>query len=82
MIFIKIKVFAILKDILGQDEFFFQIARRMSCQDVFTLLKNEYGSELSILEGCAVAINGHYAHRDSRIAAGDELAILPPVSGG
>jgi molybdopterin converting factor subunit 1 len=30
----------------------------------------------------AIAINGHYASRDASLAEGDEVALIPPVSGG
>lgn len=31
---------------------------------------------------CRLARNGQYLREDELIAAGDELAVLPPVSGG
>ncbi|MBA3795382.1 MAG: MoaD/ThiS family protein, partial [Rubrobacter sp.] len=30
----------------------------------------------------AFAINGEYARMDGRVGPGDEVALLPPVSGG
>ena len=79
---IKVKVFAVLKEIFGWDEFDLQVSENVSCQDVFTLLKNEYGEKLAILEHSLIAVNGKYAGPHSKLLAGDELAILPPVSGG
>jgi molybdopterin converting factor small subunit len=29
-----------------------------------------------------LAVNGEYADRATRIAAGDEVALMPPVQGG
>jgi molybdopterin synthase catalytic subunit/molybdopterin converting factor small subunit len=34
------------------------------------------------LAGVAIAVNQEYARREQRLADGDEVAILPPVSGG
>jgi molybdopterin converting factor subunit 1 len=30
----------------------------------------------------AFAVNGEYARGDTRVSSGDEVAVLPPVSGG
>jgi molybdopterin converting factor small subunit len=30
----------------------------------------------------AFAVNGEYARGDARVSPGDEVAVLPPVSGG
>lgn len=30
----------------------------------------------------AFAVNGEYAERDASVSGGDEVAVLPPVSGG
>ena len=30
----------------------------------------------------AFAVNGEYARMEDRVGPGDELAVLPPVSGG
>ena len=30
----------------------------------------------------AFAVNGEYARMDGRVGPGDEVAVLPPVSGG
>jgi len=37
---------------------------------------------LGKLPPCALAVNRSYAERDTPLADGDELALLPPVSGG
>lgn len=42
-----------------------------------------YGPEFeAVLKTCAVWCNGEPTGRDERISDGDELAVLPPVSGG
>jgi len=32
--------------------------------------------------GVVVAVNNRYVRGDARVAAGDEVALIPPVSGG
>lgn len=42
-----------------------------------------YGAGFAdVLAGCRVWLNGESAERGDTIGAGDELAVLPPVSGG
>lgn len=43
----------------------------------------EFGDEFAQLIGiCRIWVNGEGADRSTRVTAGDEVALLPPVSGG
>lgn len=42
-----------------------------------------YGDEFASLVGiCRIWVNGESADRTTRVSDGDEVALLPPVSGG
>jgi molybdopterin converting factor small subunit len=42
-----------------------------------------YGDGFSaLLPACRVWVNGEPAHGDDPVGEGDEVAVLPPVSGG
>lgn len=42
-----------------------------------------FGDALAaVLPSCKVWVNGEPADRDDPVAEGDEVAVLPPVSGG
>ena len=42
-----------------------------------------YGERFAaVLDGCRVWVNGEPAARDDAVGADDEVAVLPPVSGG
>ena len=46
-------------------------------------LVSAYGSELeAVLGTCAIWVNGSPATGSTRLVHGDEVAVLPPVSGG
>ena len=46
-------------------------------------LRSTYGAELkAVLDVCAVWVNGSPVAGTTVLAAGDEVAVLPPVSGG
>ena len=43
----------------------------------------EFGEEFAgVLGSCNVWVNGDQADRDDAVGEGDEVAVLPPVSGG
>lgn len=79
---IKVKLFAVLKETAGWDESVLHLPHEISCSEVLTCLKNKFPSIALILESCFVAINGNYVDQDTIVFMGDEVAILPPVSGG
>jgi molybdopterin converting factor small subunit len=44
---------------------------------------HRFGDDFAaVLAGCRIWKNGEPADRDSPVGAGDEVAVLPPVSGG
>ncbi len=52
-------------------------------RDVLDQARAAYGAEFGkILEASRVWLNGEAVEGDSPVAAADEVAVLPPVSGG
>ena len=57
----------------------------MSIPDLFRLLESRHPKlkQKKILSSVAVAVNLDYVEiKEGKIKAGDEVAIIPPVSGG
>ena len=51
--------------------------------DVLAGARARYGDGFSaLLPACRVWVNGEPAHGDDPVGEGDEVAVLPPVSGG
>jgi len=51
--------------------------------EVLSRACDRYGESFSVvLSGCKVWLNGEPATPDARVSATDEVAVLPPVSGG
>ena len=45
--------------------------------------RRRYGDHFAeVLDGCGVWVNGEPADDDRPVSPGDEVAVLPPVSGG
>ncbi len=78
---IYILAFGIVKEITGSQMVSLTIASQITAGELMQQLISLY-PELSKLRSIAIAINGVYATTDTIISPGDELALIPPVSGG
>ena len=58
------------------------VAGEMTLDELWSLLAERYPDLSPMRDTLAFAVNGEYAGGDSRVAGGDEVAVLPPVSGG
>lgn len=82
MIQIRVKLFTRLKEMAAREELSLPLARGSSCEEAISRLKDIFGFPELLLQCCLVAINGVYTPRNAFLSEGDELALLPPVSGG
>lgn len=76
---IKVKLFGIAKDIVSSS--FYEIDGGITVGDLKVKLSNDFPS-FSDLRSFLVAINDEYAYDQEVIKESDEVAIIPPVSGG
>jgi MoaE-MoaD fusion protein len=74
---VTVRLFAALRERAGWSQRELDLADGAVVADVWPAL--ELGAEPP---GLAYARNREYADRDAPIAAGDEVAVIPPVSGG
>jgi MoaE-MoaD fusion protein len=74
---VRVRLFAGLRERVGTGENEMELPDGSRASDVWELL--QIGPEP---EGLAYAVNRQYVARDQPLADGDELAIIPPVSGG
>ena len=70
-------MFAGLRERAGTDRREVELAAGATVADIWPAL--ELGAEPS---GLLYAVNRRYAERDQQLADGDEVALIPPVSGG
>jgi molybdopterin converting factor subunit 1 len=79
---VTIRLFARLRDIAGAAELNRNIAAGATAADVWHGLVGEF-PELGVYEKLiSTAVNADYAKMSTRLADNDEVAFLPPVSGG
>jgi MoaE-MoaD fusion protein len=74
---VRVRLFAGLRERVGTGENEMELPPGSRAGDVWDLL--QIGPEP---RGLAYAVNRRYVDRDEPLAEGDELAIIPPVSGG
>ena len=79
---IKVKLFAILREITGQNEINLEVSSEISCGEILSRLQEGNPSLFPLLERCFVALNGRYVDKEVIVSEEDEVAVLPPVSGG
>jgi molybdopterin synthase catalytic subunit/molybdopterin converting factor small subunit len=74
---VVVKLFAGLRERAGSGEQQLELSEGAQAGDVWAAL--ELGEEP---DGLVYAVNREYAERARRLADGDEVALIPPVSGG
>ena len=77
---IKVKLFGIAREIVGSSRL--EIAVQISTVNELLEHLNEQYPEFKKLTSLLVAINDEYALPGAEINNSDEVAIIPPVSGG
>ncbi|TSD66817.1 MoaD/ThiS family protein [Inquilinus sp. KBS0705] len=78
---INILAFGIAKDIFGGSSISVDLPANADTASLKNILENKY-PRLRQLASYMVAVNNQYAQDDSIINDRDEVAIIPPVSGG
>jgi MoaE-MoaD fusion protein len=78
---ISVRLFAGLRERAGTDRLEIELPDGASVADVLAAMASTPVGALRPRE-CVVAVNREYAAADERVHAGDEVALVPPVSGG
>lgn len=76
-------LFGIAKDIVGKSELdLSSLEQEPNSVDELIRFMNDSYPEFSKLSSLAVAVNGEYASNGILLDSNDEIALIPPVSGG
>jgi MoaE-MoaD fusion protein len=79
--FVSVRLFAGLRERAGTDRLEIELPDDARVADVLAAMASTPVGALRPRE-CVVAVNREYAHADEPVHAGDEVALVPPVSGG
>lgn len=78
----RVLFFAQLKDATGCDSIEFAPPSPLTAGQLWTLLLEEFPKLSAYRAQVRLARNWEYAAADTLYANGDEVALIPPVSGG
>ena len=78
---IKILTFGIAKEICGGSSIRLEVPDQATAGELKQLLAEQY-PRLGGLKSFLLAVNEEFAEPDTLLIASDEVAIIPPVSGG
>jgi molybdopterin converting factor subunit 1 len=79
---VTIRLFARLRDLAGSGELVRDVPGPATVQSVWRALVTEMPALSDYERTMSVAVNADYARMSAPVSEGDEVAFLPPVSGG
>jgi molybdopterin converting factor subunit 1 len=74
--------FGVLKDLVGRGRWEMDLAEGASVAELLEAHRGLAKGQEALWESIAVAVNQEYARAGDVLKDGDEVALLPPVSGG
>jgi molybdopterin converting factor subunit 1 len=79
---VTVRLFARLRDIAGAGELTREVPEGATIRTVWRGLSADFPGLAEYEGSLSSAVNADYVRMDTRVADGDEVAFLPPVSGG
>ena len=79
---VRVLFFGMLKDLAGKSSDVLELRDGASIRDVLAHYEAQIPRLRQSLSSLALAVNQHYANPDVELKPNDEVALLPPVSGG
>ncbi|MFO7990908.1 MAG: molybdopterin converting factor subunit 1 [Thermoplasmata archaeon] len=79
---ILLKFFASARESVGQKTMRLEVDEGTNAKDVFEELSRRYPTLESIKKQVIIAVNKNTGEVEKELEDGDEIAFLPPVSGG
>jgi len=81
---LQVRLFAVLRERAGRDSLEIEVAERATVAEALRALAAASEPLGAALEAMPVvmAVNRSYVDTEATLSAGDELALIPPVSGG
>ncbi len=78
---VELILYGISRDIIGGSTYHVEIKEGSTVKDVMDFLVSKF-PDFNQLKSLLIAVNDEYATNEQVIVVGDEVVLIPPVSGG
>jgi molybdopterin converting factor subunit 1 len=79
---VRVQCFAAVREIVGVGELIVDVAEGSTLTQLIHQLQCQFPQLQALTGSLLFSVNREYASPDKRLTAGDEVAFIPPVSGG
>lgn len=79
---VRVLLFARLSQLAGTRQTELEIGEGLTVADAYDILAERYPAISELRANVMYAVNSEYAEPSQALRPGDELALIPPVSGG
>ena len=79
---VRVRLFASLREAAGSERLELELPDGASVEEAWRSLASRHPALATRRQSLAAAVNRSYAAWDAALSDGDELAFIPPVSGG
>ncbi len=79
---VRVRCFAAVREIVGVGELVVELPEGSTLDQLIHQLQSQFPKLQALTGSLLFSVNREYASADTRLAAGDEVAFIPPVSGG
>jgi molybdopterin converting factor subunit 1 len=79
---VAVKLFAAAREAAGASEVMVELADGSTVGELRAAIGEQWPALEALMTSSLIAVNAEYAPASVRVEAGDEVALIPPVSGG
>lgn len=79
---VTVKYFAVCHEMLNRSEEEMELSEGSTVQTILKQLEDEWPEIAEFYEVMQMAVNWEYATENTELSDGDEVALIPPVTGG
>ncbi len=79
---VLVRCFASIREIVGTNELIVDLPEGSTLNQLLHELCGQFPGLQALMGSLMFSVNREYASTDTTLMAGDEIALIPPISGG